>query len=88
MGEWRKSGEATGETRRKIKTPGRLPHGRVPRTRGVDDLTAQLAAEIAVTAFRIAVTRWLNQHGDPDLPATINQTLAAMRHLTSAPALS
>jgi AcrR family transcriptional regulator len=55
------------------------------RDRGVDDLTAQLAAEIAVTTFRIAVTRWLNQHGDPDLPATINQTLAAMRHLTNTP---
>ncbi|TDD07972.1 TetR family transcriptional regulator [Nonomuraea deserti] len=53
------------------------------RDRGVDDLTARLAAEIAVTTFRIAVARWLDQHGDPDLPATINQTLAAMRHLTS-----
>jgi AcrR family transcriptional regulator len=52
------------------------------RDRGVDDLTARLAA---VTTFRIAVTRWLNQHGDPDLPATINQTLAAMRHLTNTP---
>ena len=52
------------------------------RGRGVDHLTAQLAAEIAVTTFRIAVTRWLNQHGEPDLPATINQTLTAMRHLT------
>ncbi|MFI7451507.1 TetR family transcriptional regulator [Nonomuraea sp. NPDC049714] len=55
------------------------------RDRGVDDLTARLAAEIAVTTFRIAVTRWLDQHGDPDLPATINQTLAAMRHLTNTP---
>jgi AcrR family transcriptional regulator len=55
------------------------------RDRGVDDLTARLAAEIAVTTFRIAVTRWLNQHGDPDLPATVNQTLAAMRHLTGTP---
>jgi hypothetical protein len=53
------------------------------RDRGVDDLTAQLAAELAVTTFRIAATRWLNQHGDPDLPATVNQTLAAMRHLTN-----
>ncbi|MTD53073.1 TetR family transcriptional regulator [Amycolatopsis pithecellobii] len=55
------------------------------RDRGVDDLTAQLAAEIAGTTFRLAVTRWLNQHGDPDLPATINQTLAAMRNLTTTP---
>ena len=37
------------------------------RDRGVDDLTAQLAAEIAVTTFQIAVTRCHNQHGDPDL---------------------
>jgi hypothetical protein len=41
--------------------------------------------DIRVTTFRITVTRWLNQHGDPDLPATINQTLAAMRHLTNTP---
>jgi AcrR family transcriptional regulator len=52
------------------------------RGRGVDELTAQLAAELAVTTLRIAVARWLNQGGDPDLPTTINQTLAAMRHLT------
>lgn len=37
-----------------------------------------------MTTFRIAVTRWLDRHGDPDLPATIDQTLAAMRHLTSS----
>jgi AcrR family transcriptional regulator len=54
------------------------------RSRGVDDLTARLAAEIAVTTFRTAVTRWLNQHGDPDLPAVVNETLAAMRHLTNS----
>ncbi|HEX6343805.1 helix-turn-helix domain-containing protein [Umezawaea sp.] len=53
------------------------------RDRGVDDLTARLAAEIAVTAFRVAVTRWLDRNGDPDLPTTIGQTLAAVRHLTS-----
>lgn len=55
------------------------------RDRGVDDLTARVAAEVAVTTLRIAVTRWLDQHGDPDLPTTINDTLAAMRHLTSIP---
>ncbi|MFV2013684.1 MULTISPECIES: hypothetical protein [unclassified Micromonospora] len=55
------------------------------RDRGIDDLTARLAAEIAVTTFRTAVTRWLDQHGDPDLPATIDQTLAAMRHLVGTP---
>jgi AcrR family transcriptional regulator len=55
------------------------------RDRGVDALTAVLAAELAVTTFRIAVTRWLDQHGDPDLPATVDETLAAMRHLTNTP---
>lgn len=55
------------------------------RDRGVDDLTAQLAAEIAVTTLRIAVTRWLDQHGEPDLPTTINQTLAAIRNLANTP---
>jgi AcrR family transcriptional regulator len=54
------------------------------RDRGVDDLTARLAAEIAVTAFRVAVARWIDRHGDPDLETTVNQTLAAMRRLTSA----
>ncbi|WP_030454783.1 TetR/AcrR family transcriptional regulator [Herbidospora cretacea] len=55
------------------------------RDRGADDLTARLAAELAVTTLRIAVTRWLNRQGDPDLAATINETLAAMRHLTNTP---
>ncbi len=53
------------------------------RERGVDDLTARLAAEIGVTTLRIAVTRWLDQGGDPDLPATVHQTLTAMRQLTN-----
>lgn len=53
--------------------------------RGVDDLTARLAAEIAVTTFRVAVTRWLNQRGDPDLPDVINQTLVAIRQLANTP---
>jgi AcrR family transcriptional regulator len=53
------------------------------RDRGVDDLTSRLAAELAVTTLRIAVTRWLDQHGTPDLPTTVHQTLTAMRHLTS-----
>jgi AcrR family transcriptional regulator len=55
------------------------------RDRGVDDLTARVAAEIAVTTFRIAATRWLDRHGDPDLPATVGETLAAVRHLITTP---
>jgi hypothetical protein len=55
------------------------------RDRGVDHLTARLAAEIAVTTFRVAATRWLDQNGDRDLPAIIHETLAAMMHLTNTP---
>ncbi|NKY49666.1 TetR/AcrR family transcriptional regulator [Nocardia vermiculata] len=55
------------------------------RDRGVDDLTAQVAAELAVTTLRIAVTRWLEQHGDSDLPKVIDETLTAIRHLTATP---
>ena len=55
------------------------------RDRGVDDLTAQVAAELAVTTLRVAVTRWLEQHGDSDLPKVIDETLATIRHLTTTP---
>lgn len=56
------------------------------RDRGVDDLTARLAAELGVTAFRVGATRWIDQGGEPDLVTTINQTLATLRVIaTSAP---
>jgi hypothetical protein len=61
---------------------------RSERTQTINQARALLVTgpdDIRVTTFRIAVTRWLNQHGDPDLPATIDQTLAAMRHLTNTP---
>jgi AcrR family transcriptional regulator len=60
-----------------------LEHGF--RDRGVDGLTARLAAEIAVATLRIAVTRWLDRRGDPDLPATVGEVLTAMRNLTNTP---
>lgn len=58
-----------------------LEHGF--RERGADELTARLAAEIAVTTFRIAVTRWLDRRGEPDLATTVKETLTAMRQLTA-----
>jgi len=53
------------------------------RERGVDELTARLTAEIAVTAFRIGAGRWIAQGGASSLPDTIDDTLAAMRNLTN-----
>ncbi|WP_020657948.1 TetR family transcriptional regulator [Amycolatopsis benzoatilytica] len=55
------------------------------RDRGADDLNARLAAEIAMVAFRVAVTRWLDQNGSPGLDVVLNETLAAMRHLAGTP---
>ncbi|WP_062428451.1 TetR/AcrR family transcriptional regulator [Herbidospora daliensis] len=52
------------------------------RDRGADQLTARLAAELAVTAIRTAVTRWLDRDGEPGLPEAIEETLAAMKRLT------
>lgn len=51
------------------------------RDRGVDELTARLTAEIAVTAFRIGAGRWISQGGRTSLPATIDDTLGAIRLL-------
>lgn len=53
------------------------------RDRGLDDLTARLAAELAVTAFRVGAIRWIDQDGKADLTTTIRQTLAALRGLAS-----
>jgi AcrR family transcriptional regulator len=50
--------------------------------RGADALTAALAAEVAVGAFRVAVTRWLDQegeHGGEPLAGVVADTLRALR---------
>ncbi len=53
--------------------------GRAFRDRGVDALTATLAAELGVMAFRVAVTRWLDGGGAEGLPELVADTLAALR---------
>ncbi|MBM6405282.1 TetR family transcriptional regulator [Phycicoccus sp. CSK15P-2] len=55
--------------------------------RGVDRWTAQLVAELAVAAFRVAAGRWLDQRGTPDLATVMDETLAAMRHVVSTPSM-
>jgi len=54
------------------------------RDRGEDDLTATLAAHISVTAFDIAIERWLDQDDPLPLPDIVSETLAALRSITSA----
>jgi len=54
------------------------------QARGSDDLTATLAAEIAVAVFKVAVRRWTDQT-DGDLSAVIAEALNALSALTAAP---
>lgn len=52
--------------------------------RGLDELTATLAAHISVTAFDIAIDRWLDQDNPPALADIVTETLAALRAITAA----
>jgi AcrR family transcriptional regulator len=53
--------------------------GRGFRDRGADELTAALAAEMAVTAFRLALTCWLDQDGERGLAEIVADVLGALR---------
>lgn len=56
------------------------------RNRGVDELTSTLAAQIAVTVFNVAVSRWLDQDGEQPLSDLVHDTLRALRSVTADPA--
>ncbi len=56
------------------------------RNRGVDELTSTLAAQIAVTVFNVAVSRWLDQDGEQPLSDLVHDTLRALRSVTTDPA--
>jgi len=55
------------------------------RERGVDELTATLAAQLAVTVFSVAIDRWLDQDGERPLSALVHDTLCALRAVTADP---
>ncbi|PRY44491.1 TetR/AcrR family transcriptional regulator [Umezawaea tangerina] len=52
--------------------------------RGVDDLTATLAAQAGVTAFGVGITRWLDQD-DGSLAEIVRDTLDALRTVLAEP---
>ncbi len=56
------------------------------RNRGVDELTALLAAQLAVTVFSVTISRWLDQDGAQPLSALVHDTLRALRSVTADPA--
>ena len=54
------------------------------QARGVDDLHATLAAEMAVAVFKVAVRRWIDRT-DGDLLAIIAETIDALSAVTTIP---
>jgi len=53
------------------------------QARGVDEVTAALAAETAVGVVKISLQHWLDDGGD--LAAVVEQTMNALRVLTTGP---
>jgi AcrR family transcriptional regulator len=51
--------------------------------RGADELTATLAAELAVTAMHVSLARWLAADDDRALAAVVRETLTALRTLAA-----
>ena len=55
--------------------------------RGIDELTATLAAQVAVTVLSVAIDRWLDQEdGEQPLSELVHDTLGALRSVTADPA--
>ncbi len=50
------------------------------------ELTAILAAQLAVTVFSVTIDRWLDQDGERPLSALVHDTLRALRAVAAAPA--
>lgn len=55
------------------------------RDRGVDALTATLAAQVAVTVFNVTLSRWLDHDGEHPLADLVHDTLRAFRSITTDP---
>ena len=53
------------------------------RRRGVPDLTASLAAEAGIAAFRVAFERWVADPGRPDLARLVRQALDELKAVTA-----
>jgi len=72
------------ELRKLSVLSGAISRGFVDR--GVDELSATLAAEIAVTVLSVAVSRWLDQDAAQPLSAFVHDTLNALQSMTADPA--
>ncbi len=54
--------------------------------RGVDELTATLAAEVAVGVFGVALNRWLDHDEQRSLSQVVDETFTALMALAAHPA--
>jgi AcrR family transcriptional regulator len=54
------------------------------RGRGVAAPAARLAAEAAITIFKVAFDRWVGGPDEPTLPELIRESLAQLRDMTAA----
>jgi AcrR family transcriptional regulator len=54
------------------------------RLRGVKDPAASLAAEAAITVFKVAFGRWVGERGQSDLPRLIRESLEELRTVTAS----
>lgn len=53
------------------------------RRRGADELTALLAAELAMSVLRVALSRWLNPASERELAEIITETLSALHFVAT-----
>jgi AcrR family transcriptional regulator len=49
------------------------------RDRGTPEPAASLAAETGIAVFRVAFARWISEHGQPDLPGILRESMAELR---------
>jgi hypothetical protein len=54
------------------------------RRRGVEDPAAILTAEAAITVFRVAFDRWVDEDNRQDLQALMRESLGELRAVTAA----
>jgi AcrR family transcriptional regulator len=73
-----------------LQERGLLKHARIARSidtalrqRGVDELTARLAAEVGMLAFAIAVERWIQADDDETFPVLASAALSDLQARTA-----
>lgn len=53
--------------------------------RGLDELTATVTAQIAVTVFSVSVSRWLDHDAEQPLTELLHETLGALQSVITDP---